>query len=381
MSILPSLQIPDSSDLFVCAPMSSKSAIRDVPHGKDNPRDPRKRKRSPSVLEPPSPSIATQSYSGTLEKGKRIFQAVVAPKQSHRPKKSKMPMHTVSNNKTSRSLSPTRSKAGMKPRMIAPTAWKFHSETGMFVTTVPINLGAAGRPNISKPRYHQKHRMSEPSRPPDDTPLTKSSRMPSPMATEQQFFVQYPNYAERLDKFSVENRVSRHARRRAAAAQRWDRDVIPALVRPYMKYMCQSQRGQSCPDPLPFECSCNGRGVLKQVTAVYMDRKYTFCSVLVQVLTIHLQTLTISSYEYVHVRLRPSNSCTRVYFPAHLCIRLWQSVSRCWNSYLHCSCIWLPMRQHGPTPSSHSWRGVAIYSKQRIRYVGGSRLHYVSFKC
>ncbi|KAF9518971.1 hypothetical protein BS47DRAFT_1255603, partial [Hydnum rufescens UP504] len=53
--------------------------------------------------------------------------------------------------------------------------------------------------------------------------------------------------------------------------RRWDRDVIPALVRPYMAYIRLSQRGQSRTDPPPIKCSCNCRGVLKQVTAVYMD--------------------------------------------------------------------------------------------------------------
>ncbi|KAF9503749.1 hypothetical protein BS47DRAFT_1402111 [Hydnum rufescens UP504] len=50
------------------------------------------------------------------------------------------------------------------------------------------------------------------------------------MATEQRFVVHYPNYATRLDNFSVENKLSRHARQRSAAVRQWDRDVIPALI-------------------------------------------------------------------------------------------------------------------------------------------------------
>ncbi|KAF9507986.1 hypothetical protein BS47DRAFT_1272122, partial [Hydnum rufescens UP504] len=74
--------------------------------------------------------------------------------------------------------------------------------------------------------------------------------------------------------------LSCHAHQRSAAAQRWDCDVIPVLVHPYMAYICLSQQGQYCTDPPPIKCSCSCRGVLKQVTAVYMDHKDSFHSVL-----------------------------------------------------------------------------------------------------
>ncbi|KAF9503945.1 hypothetical protein BS47DRAFT_1309035 [Hydnum rufescens UP504] len=98
------------------------------------------------------------------------------------------------------------------------------------------------------------------------------SSLTSPKAVEEPFVVQYPLYARDLDRISVEQKLSRHVRRRAAAAQRWNRDVIPGLIRPYMEHMRESQRGQLPTSPVPHTCSCDGVGVMKQVTAVYMDR-------------------------------------------------------------------------------------------------------------
>lgn len=279
-----------------------RKSTGDALSGRNDFRSPQKRKRSPNASNsrPSSPTPADTSYSTTLEKGLKTFQAVIA-KEARSHKVSKKLKRIVTD---SSQLPPqTLSQVHTKPSTSTATTWKFHSDTGTFVATVPINQSTAvPRPNISKPRYHQKVRIPESSHPSHDTCSrpslfsfdgfdnesgtdgNESSGVPPPMATEQRFVVQYPNYATRLDNFSVENKLSRHARRRSAAARRWDRDVIPALIRPYMEYMRQSQRGRSHADPPPIECSCNGHGVLKQVTAVYMDRKDTFLSVLDRIL-------------------------------------------------------------------------------------------------
>ena len=99
-------------------------------------------------------------------------------------------------------------------------------------------------------------------------------RTVSPVTVEHPFPVEYPMYARSLDRFSVEQTLSHHARRQAAAAQRWDHEVIPSLVHPYMEYIHQSKWGQSRIDPPSVKCSCGGPAVLKVVTTVYMDHKY-----------------------------------------------------------------------------------------------------------
>jgi hypothetical protein len=164
------------------------------------------------------------------------------------------------------------------------------------------------RSYISKPRYHRKKQSSEP---PDTVPPRPSifscvinqgsgtgDGSLSPKATEQTFVVQYPVYARDLEKLTIEKKLSRHARRRAAAANRWDRDVIPALIRPYMEYMRKSERGQAHIDPPSTQCSCSGRGISKQVTAVHMDRTYVCCAVLDQ----KLITIDVG-LDYIELRI------------------------------------------------------------------------------
>jgi hypothetical protein len=275
----------------------------EVLSGRNNCRSPRKRKRTPNASKsrPSSPTPADTSYSATLEKGLKTFQAVIAKKTRSRMV-SKKPKRIVNGANSSELLPQPLSHVNTKPSTATATTWKFHNDTSTFVPTAPISQSTAvPRPNITKPRYHRKVQIPEPSHPSHDTRSrpslfsdgfedelgtggNESSGMPLLMATEQRFVVQYPNYATHLDSFSVENKLSRHVRRRSAAARRWDRDIIPSLIRPYMEYMRRSQRGQSRMDPPPTKCSCNGHGVLKQVTAVYMDRKDTFFPVLDQIL-------------------------------------------------------------------------------------------------
>ncbi|KAF9509254.1 hypothetical protein BS47DRAFT_1365368 [Hydnum rufescens UP504] len=214
----------------------------DAPGGRQNDfRGSRKRRRSPSASNPhPSSSAPSDTYSSTLEKGLKTFQAVIAKETSSR-KVSKKPMTAVNTANPSQLPTAMLSQASTKPITSAATAWKFHGGTGTFIATVPVNQLAAPRASITKPRYHRKVRISEPSQPSHGTRPSlfssdgfedelgsggdEPSGAPSPMATEQRFVVHYPNYATRLDNFSVENKLSHHARRRSACAGGWDRDV------------------------------------------------------------------------------------------------------------------------------------------------------------
>ena len=69
-------------------------------------------------------------------------------------------------------------------------------------------------------------------------------------------------------------RQSRHARRRLAAARRWNTEVLPALIQPYMAYERMLQSGSLT---LPsgngtdhFLCDCIKQ--LLPITCVYLDR-------------------------------------------------------------------------------------------------------------
>ncbi|KAF9505373.1 hypothetical protein BS47DRAFT_1368124 [Hydnum rufescens UP504] len=139
----------------------------------------------------------------------------------------------------------------------------------------------------ARPRYHQNAPSSEPSHLPDpggpsmfsgdiEEELAAGggnvSSLTSPKAVKEPFVVQYPLYARDLDQISVEQKLSQHVCRQAAAVQHWNRDVIPGLIHLYMEHMRKSQQGQLPTSPVPHTCSCDGIGVMKQVTAVYMDR-------------------------------------------------------------------------------------------------------------
>ncbi|KAF9516286.1 hypothetical protein BS47DRAFT_1442417 [Hydnum rufescens UP504] len=138
----------------------------DAPGGRQNDfRGSRKRRRSPSASNPhPSSSAPSDTYSSTLEKGLKTFQAVIAKETSSR-KVSKKPMTAVNTANPSQLPTAMLSQASTKPITSAATAWKFHGGTGTFIATVPVNQLAAPRASITKPRYHRKVRISEPSQP------------------------------------------------------------------------------------------------------------------------------------------------------------------------------------------------------------------------
>ncbi|KAF9512863.1 hypothetical protein BS47DRAFT_1362893 [Hydnum rufescens UP504] len=161
-----------------------------------------------------------------LKKGLKTFQAVIA-KETSSHKVLKKPMTAINTANPSQLPTAMLSQASMKPITSAATAWKFHGGTGTFIATVPVNQLAAPQASITKPRYHQKVRISEPSQPSHGTHPSlfssdgfedelgsggdEPSGAPSLMATEQHFVIHYPNYATCLDNFSVENKLSCHA--------------------------------------------------------------------------------------------------------------------------------------------------------------------------
>jgi len=70
-------------------------------------------------------------------------------------------------------------------------------------------------------------------------------------------------------------RQSRHVRRKLAAARRWNIEVLPSLIQPYMAYIRMTQSGSV---PLTFEngvehflCNCPKHALL--ITCIYLDRQ------------------------------------------------------------------------------------------------------------
>lgn len=269
-------------------------------------RHSRKRKRHSGGLQThPDPSTSTV-HSNTFESSMEMFRAVansMSSSGSAAVKASKNRKSTASTTNPRHAPSPKlrvpsipqRNTGGASGR---GTTWKLDTDTGTFVavtqTAQPMK-GPIPRANISRPRYHRSTLPSKFSDVPQSRPSLFSgdikegsseadgnnvSRFPSPEAIEVPFTIQCPTYINDLDRITVETKLSRHARRRAAAALRWDRDVIPSLIRPYMEYMRKSRQGELPPGPASNVCSCNGHGVLKQVTAVYMDREYNACYIL-----------------------------------------------------------------------------------------------------
>jgi hypothetical protein len=252
----------------------------------------RKRKRESS---PPQNSITTtpssSTYVNAFKTGMVLFQDVA---DAH-PKLRRRARHTILKKSahvgTVPPQKPSNSMSHEVPRTLAPVTkiptWKLDEETGTFVTVVPIHkaINQPARPAISKPRYHRPASSADLHNKQGHASLFSSTvrhdsdprhQTALPEAVESSFPIQYPTYARSLDHFSVEQTLSRHARRRAAAARKWDHEIIPSLIRPYMAYIRQSKWGQSPIDPPSFECSCGGPVVCKVVTTVYMDRKYFF---------------------------------------------------------------------------------------------------------
>ncbi|KAF9502774.1 hypothetical protein BS47DRAFT_1370025 [Hydnum rufescens UP504] len=197
---------------------------------------------------PPQNSMTDPSstYTNAFKAGMALFQDVAntcpkPPRRAHHgiSKKSVAP-------KTILPQEPSSSTGRKGPKKLAPIAtssvWKLDEETGTFVTIVPVHkaVNRPARPAISAPHYHRPVSSAMSSVNLHDkechTSLfstavggdsTPRHEAPLPEAVEHPFSVQYPTYARGLDHFSVEQALSRHARRRAAAAWRWDHEIIP----------------------------------------------------------------------------------------------------------------------------------------------------------
>ncbi|KAF9514979.1 hypothetical protein BS47DRAFT_1450002 [Hydnum rufescens UP504] len=284
--------------------MPPKPSNVNIPIDESDPQSSCKRKCPSSRLQThPSPPTSA-AYFSAYEDSMKMFQAATnsITKQN--------PTHGAS-----KSMTPTANPGPTSASMCRVTPLP-QSSTKRVSTMQAIHLWQLYQQiEALRPRYHQNAPSSEPSHLPDPGgPSMFSgdikeelaagggnvSSLTSPKAVKEPFIVQYPLYARDLDRISVEQKLSRHVHRRAAAAQRWNRDVIPGLIRLYMEHIRESQRGQLPTSPVPHTCSCNGIGVMKQVTAVYMDHEYMLGLILVQKLIIvHL------GLDYVQLRICP----------------------------------------------------------------------------
>jgi hypothetical protein len=71
-------------------------------------------------------------------------------------------------------------------------------------------------------------------------------------------------------------RLSRHSRRKLAAARRWNTEVLPALIKPFMAYERMTQSGSVALSENGVEhylCNCLRRQPLS-ITCVYLDRQF-----------------------------------------------------------------------------------------------------------
>jgi len=70
-------------------------------------------------------------------------------------------------------------------------------------------------------------------------------------------------------------RLSRHARRRYAAARRWNIEVLPALIEPFMAYERRAQSDLSSSDNGVEHhlCNCSQKNTLF-IVCVYLDREF-----------------------------------------------------------------------------------------------------------
>jgi hypothetical protein len=107
-----------------------------------------------------------------------------------------------------------------------------------------------------EPRSHVQFKL-----PPENIPL-EIPRPPSPLETKA------PNV--------LLPRLSRHARRKLAAARRWNNEVLPSLIQPFMEYERITHSGSV---PLPsangndhFLCDCLQKQQLL-ILCTYFDRK------------------------------------------------------------------------------------------------------------
>ncbi|KAF9510572.1 hypothetical protein BS47DRAFT_1364465 [Hydnum rufescens UP504] len=238
-----------------------------------DPQSSRKRKCPSSRLQThPSPPTST-AYSSAYEDSMKMFQAatnsITKRNPTHGASKSTTP--TANPGPTSASMfrvTPLPQSSTKRVSTMQGTTWKLDPNSNTFVAVVPMNRGTkvqrpTPRANISRPCYHQNAPSSEPSHLPDpggpsmfsgdiEEELAAGggnvSSLTSPKAVEEPFVVQYPLYARDLDWISVEQKLSRHVHRWAAAVQHWNRDVIPGLIHLYMEHMCESQ-----PPPEPIQ--------------------------------------------------------------------------------------------------------------------------------
>jgi hypothetical protein len=85
--------------------------------------------------------------------------------------------------------------------------------------------------------------------------------------------VQYEDQVSPTKIQIMKDRRSRHARRKHAQADRWNRDVLPSLIRPFMQVTRErfSRSSANTPSP-PITCKCGGKSRTLVVLCVSMER-------------------------------------------------------------------------------------------------------------
>jgi hypothetical protein len=109
----------------------------------------------------------------------------------------------------------------------------------------------------------------------------------------------------------IKDRQSRHSRRRYGAAHRWNADVLPSLIRPYMALRAATNSGRDH-IPAPTEttlCSCGEHNVRLEITCVYLKRMSSDLMIENYILiSIFLQVWMWLYCTSANVCQRPSNS-------------------------------------------------------------------------
>lgn len=107
--------------------------------------------------------------------------------------------------------------------------------------------------------------------PPASSPTVPLAR--SEYTNWQHLDVQYEGQNSSTKIQILEDRRSRHARRKHAQADRWSRDVLPSLIRPFMKVTRERFSKSSTGTPgTPIICRCGGEHRTLGVLCVSMEQ-------------------------------------------------------------------------------------------------------------
>jgi hypothetical protein len=125
-------------------------------------------------------------------------------------------------------------------------------------------------PAMYAPEEHSPSAKSPPVLDPFDSQNTTASDF----VTQEYLDVQYEpmNIPVSSNIQVIDDRRSRHARRKHAQAYRWNTTVLPSLIRPYMKFQRQRSSLHRPEEPAQSVCRCGSRHYSLGVVCVHMER-------------------------------------------------------------------------------------------------------------